>query len=268
MSTITIPRRPAVSNYPDEKAFADELARAQQFYEAELTSSDGWEFAGERDGVRLDKKMDPSDAYAVPTVRGTCIVENATTEQVLSVIQQPGMRLIWDPRFESGAMLKRYTRTSYQFYSVMKGLGWLIWPRSIVGSQSDASPPLAILSSHSPTQHPFQRTQSRDQCDPNERGRSRVCERVRQSASEGDSGGLAYQVCLTSLCRRFFNASRYTDQSTTTSSCPTSSRSPSKALSPLRSFKLSPSKSLPAPAGCETPSTLVRSPYLSTKNTA
>jgi hypothetical protein len=126
MATIDIPTHPAIANYPDESSFADELAAAKAFFESELTSSEGWETAGERDGVSLDRKADAVDPYAVPIVRGTCLVENATTEQVLSVIQQPGMRLQWDPRFESGHMLRRHSRTSFVFASTMKGMGWLV----------------------------------------------------------------------------------------------------------------------------------------------
>lgn len=47
------------------------------------------------------------------------------------------MRLRWDPRFQTGFMLSRYTRLSYSFYTEMKGVGWLVYPRDIVGVQKN-----------------------------------------------------------------------------------------------------------------------------------
>ncbi|PRQ76919.1 hypothetical protein AAT19DRAFT_12337 [Rhodotorula toruloides] len=50
------------------------------------------------------------------------------------------MRKLWDQRFESGHMLARYDRTSFAFYTVMKGMGWLVYPRDIVGIQKNYHP--------------------------------------------------------------------------------------------------------------------------------
>lgn len=55
-------------------------------------------------------------------------------------MQLPGMRKLWDQRFESGHMLARYDRTSFAFYTVMKGMGWLVYPRDIVGIQRNYHP--------------------------------------------------------------------------------------------------------------------------------
>lgn len=104
----------------------------------------------------------------VPTVKGTAKIPNCTSEQFLSVIQLAGFRKRWDPRFESGHMLARYgpcfflptlqnlrkisncsktpelesypfiiirySRLSYCFYTEMKGISWLVYPRDIVGA--------------------------------------------------------------------------------------------------------------------------------------
>ena len=47
------------------------------------------------------------------------------------------MRKLWDARFVDGFQVARYSRTSYCFYSEMKGMGWLVYPRDIVGVQKN-----------------------------------------------------------------------------------------------------------------------------------
>lgn len=47
------------------------------------------------------------------------------------------MRKLWDTRFVEGFQLARYSRTSYCFYTEMKGMGWLVYPRDIVGIQKN-----------------------------------------------------------------------------------------------------------------------------------
>lgn len=47
------------------------------------------------------------------------------------------MRKRWDARFESGHMLARYNRVSYAFYTEMKGISWIVYPRDIVGVQKN-----------------------------------------------------------------------------------------------------------------------------------
>lgn len=74
-------------------------------------------------------------ADAVPTVKGECLVTGCTSDDFLAVLQLSGFRKRWDPRFESGHMLQRYSQNSYAFHSEMKGFGWLVYPRDIVGSE-------------------------------------------------------------------------------------------------------------------------------------
>ena len=45
------------------------------------------------------------------------------------------MRKRWDSRFETGFILERFSRTDYSFFSEMKGMGWLVYPRDIAGHQ-------------------------------------------------------------------------------------------------------------------------------------
>ncbi|GAA5855377.1 hypothetical protein JCM5353_001746, partial [Sporobolomyces roseus] len=137
--SVQRPSRPAVPTYPDTSAHSNELEAAKQLFEKELASpDDDWEDQGEREGVKLLKKTDPENPYAVPTVKGETVVEGVTSDAFLSgVIQLPGMRKLWDTRFVEGFQIARYTRTSYCFYSEMKGMGWLVYPRDIVGVQKN-----------------------------------------------------------------------------------------------------------------------------------
>ncbi|GAA5907982.1 START domain-containing protein [Sporobolomyces salmoneus] len=137
--SIERPSRPAVSDYPNTNAHATELEEAKALFEKELSSpEDEWEDQGEREGVKLWKKVDPDNPYAVPTVKGETLVENVTSDAFLGgVIQLPGMRKLWDGRFVDGFQIARYSRTSYCFYSEMKGMGWLVYPRDIVGIQKN-----------------------------------------------------------------------------------------------------------------------------------
>ncbi|GAA5821901.1 hypothetical protein JCM10212_002452 [Sporobolomyces blumeae] len=135
--SIERPALPAVPSYPDDSAHAAELEAARELMERELASpNDEWEDQGEREGVQLWKKVDPENPYAVPTVKGETVVENATTDSLLGgTILLPGMRKLWDARFVDGFQLARYSRHSFLFYSEMKGMGWLVYPRDIVGVQ-------------------------------------------------------------------------------------------------------------------------------------
>ncbi|KAL8283747.1 hypothetical protein RQP46_005542 [Phenoliferia psychrophenolica] len=134
--SIAHPEFPAVADYPTEGQ-ADVVNKALALFQEELASSEGWEDQGEREGVQLYKKPDAENPYGVPTVKGECLVENCTSDAFLAVIQLPGMRLRWDPRFDNGHMLSRFSRVEYEFYSEMKGMGWLVYPRDIVGVQKN-----------------------------------------------------------------------------------------------------------------------------------
>ncbi|GAA5922688.1 START domain-containing protein [Sporobolomyces koalae] len=137
--SIERPARPAVANYPTEDAHAEELQRAKELFEKELASpQEEWEDQGEREGVQLWKKVDPENPYAVPTVKGETVVEGISSDAFLGgCLQLPGMRKLWDTRFVEGFQLARYSRTSYCFYTEMKGMGWLVYPRDIVGIQKN-----------------------------------------------------------------------------------------------------------------------------------
>ncbi|GAA5870478.1 hypothetical protein JCM16303_002019 [Sporobolomyces ruberrimus] len=137
--SVERPTRPAASDYPNTFAHSKKLEEAKELFEKELASPESeWEDQGEREGVRLWKKVDPENPYAVPTVKGETIVEGVTSDAFLGgVIQLPGMRKLWDGRFVDGFQIARYSRTSFCFYSEMKGMGWLVYPRDIVGIQKN-----------------------------------------------------------------------------------------------------------------------------------
>ncbi|KAM0793328.1 hypothetical protein ACM66B_000785 [Microbotryomycetes sp. NB124-2] len=136
MSEITEPELPAIVP-PGDGPHVAELEQAYNLFCEELKSEEGWEDQGESDGTQLYSKPDPNDAYAVPTVKGEAIIPDATPDEFLAVIQLPGMRKRWDGRFERGNILQRYNRHSYAFYTVMKGMGWLVYARDIVGAHKN-----------------------------------------------------------------------------------------------------------------------------------
>jgi hypothetical protein len=74
----------ASTDYPTNAGgpFSNEIALAKSLFEAELASEEGWEDQGIREDVQLMYKRDPLDAYAVPTVKGECIVEGVTPAEV------------------------------------------------------------------------------------------------------------------------------------------------------------------------------------------
>ena len=88
--------------------------------------------------------------------RGSCIIENATTDQIVTLVQVPGIRKKWDSRFETAWIIRRFTPLGYEFYSLgtldrdlvppvltkfhtffpgnsPPGLGWFINPRDLAG---------------------------------------------------------------------------------------------------------------------------------------
>lgn len=52
---------------------------------------------------------------------------------MLAAIHIPDFRSLWDSRLERTASLHRYSLYSLQFYSVLRGIGLLFWPRDITG---------------------------------------------------------------------------------------------------------------------------------------
>lgn len=99
------------------------------------------------------------DPHGVPTVRGTCFIPEVTTDEVAATLQLPGMRFLWDSRFDGGRMLRRfepkngervgsaiseffrrYNFHTFTFTTAMKGQGWLVWPRTIVGGRFEFCP--------------------------------------------------------------------------------------------------------------------------------
>ncbi|CDS82234.1 uncharacterized protein SPSC_03054 [Sporisorium scitamineum] len=122
---------------PAEYASALEKAKAQLAEQNDPAKASEWEDVGEREEVNLYKKTNPENAYDVPIVKGVTVVENATPAQVLAVIQQPGIRKKWDPRFDNATQLERYGSNQYAFYTWMKSPSYFVWARDIVGVQEN-----------------------------------------------------------------------------------------------------------------------------------
>ncbi|KAK4050508.1 hypothetical protein OIO90_005091 [Microbotryomycetes sp. JL221] len=164
MSTIVEPELPAIVP-PGDGPHTQELEQAYNLFCKELESSEDWQDYGEQEGTQLYWKPDPEDAYAVPTVKGEAVVPNATPDEFLAVLQLPGMRKRWDGRFQNGQILQRYNRHSYAFYTVMKGMGWLVWERDIVGAhknyRSDGEIKVVQVSIEEPESAPVQDRKTR-----------------------------------------------------------------------------------------------------------
>lgn len=138
--TLTFPVAQDQDGYlPMPAEYKRALEKAKSHFESENdpVKESEWEDAGEREGVKLYKKVNPDNAYDVPTVKGVTVVENATPSQILSVIQLPGIRKKWDPRFDNAHPLERYGPQEYLFYTYMKSPSYFVWARDIVGVQQN-----------------------------------------------------------------------------------------------------------------------------------
>ncbi|KDN38471.1 hypothetical protein RSAG8_09456, partial [Rhizoctonia solani AG-8 WAC10335] len=131
---IEIPSDPAPDGYIPNP-YQDKIDAALVYLRAEKEGGEGWENIDTKDGIILEKKYVPGDSSAIPIVRGHGLVKSISAPSLLSAILQPSARHLWDARFESGALLERYGRKTYKFYSVQKGVGWIVSERDIVGVQ-------------------------------------------------------------------------------------------------------------------------------------
>ncbi|CAE6463356.1 hypothetical protein ACGC1H_000094 [Rhizoctonia solani] len=130
---IEIPSDPAPNGYVSNP-YQDKIDAALAFLRTEKEGNDKWENIDTKDGIILEKKYE-NNGSAIPLVRGHGLVKSLSAPALLSAILQPSARHLWDSRFESGALLDRYGRRTYKFYSVQKGVGWVVSERDIVGVQ-------------------------------------------------------------------------------------------------------------------------------------
>ncbi|CAE6376004.1 unnamed protein product [Rhizoctonia solani] len=131
---VDIPSDPAPNGYVSNP-YQDNIDKALAYLRAEKEGGDGWENIDTKDGIVLEKKYVQGDNSAIPIVRGHGLVKDLSAPALLSAILQPSARHLWDERFASGALLERYARRTYKFYSVQKGVGWFVSERDIVGVQ-------------------------------------------------------------------------------------------------------------------------------------
>lgn len=132
---VEVPSDPAPNGYVPNPHQA-QIDAALAFLRAEKDNTEGWEDIDTKEGIIMDKKFVPGDSSAIPLVRGRGLVKGLTAAQLLSGILQPSARHLWDARYESGSLLERYSRRSYKFYTVQKGVGWIVSERDIVGVQA------------------------------------------------------------------------------------------------------------------------------------
>lgn len=79
-----------------------------------------------------------SGADPVPIVRGEAVVENVEPWDFLAgVIRAQELRKQWDPRYETGVYLQRFSQSEVVFHALTKGTRFVAAPRDIVGVQKD-----------------------------------------------------------------------------------------------------------------------------------
>jgi len=125
---------PHSMSYPDFP-YGSDRDKALRYLRTEGESTDGWERFDEKSNVIYEKKYIEGDSSAIPLVRGRGVVHGYNPRQFLALISFPELRTMWDPRTQEARLLKRYSQHEIGFYTVQKGLGWLISPRDIVGIQ-------------------------------------------------------------------------------------------------------------------------------------
>ncbi|KAF8606258.1 Bet v1-like protein [Ceratobasidium sp. AG-I] len=136
---VQVPNDPVPNGYVSNP-YTSQIDAALAYLHAEKESTEGWQDIDTKDGIIMEKKFVPGDSSAIPIVRGRGIVKSLSAAQLLSTICQPSARHHWDSRFASGGLLERYSRRTYKFYSVQKGVGMFVSERDIVGVQSVVFP--------------------------------------------------------------------------------------------------------------------------------
>ncbi|KAF8302559.1 Bet v1-like protein [Clavulina sp. PMI_390] len=130
---VIIPDDPAPHGYITNP-YESELAAAHEYLKRECDSTDGWSPIATKDGIVMEKKTIPGDSSYIPLVRGMGTVEGVKLADILPMLMHPGARKHWDPRFDQGHPLERYSRRAYMFYTLQKG-AWLVQARDFVGAQ-------------------------------------------------------------------------------------------------------------------------------------
>ncbi|GAA6011299.1 hypothetical protein JCM8202_003971 [Rhodotorula sphaerocarpa] len=134
--SLVQPELPSVAEYPTSSPYSDQIAAAKQRFLAEIATDDGWTELGEKQGVTLSKKN--LDGNPVPIVRGEAVVENVAPWTFLAgVIRAQELRKVWDPRYDHGVYLRRYSQTEVLFHALTKGTRFVAAPRDIVSIQKD-----------------------------------------------------------------------------------------------------------------------------------
>ncbi|KAG0169500.1 hypothetical protein DFQ28_002293 [Apophysomyces sp. BC1034] len=107
---------------------AIETRRGLEHVKKLVNSLDGWEFLHEKEGVKVYNK--PQEDSALPLlIRGDTTLDSAegcTPREYASSTILPGCRKIWDPNFEWGELVERYSRDEIMVWLQLKAP----WPIS------------------------------------------------------------------------------------------------------------------------------------------
>ncbi|KAF8750646.1 hypothetical protein RHS01_09147 [Rhizoctonia solani] len=128
---VEVPSDPAPNGYVSNP-HQEKIDEALRYLRSEKQGGEGWENIGWH---HPRKEIRARGQFSHPYRQGTRLVKDLSAQALLSTILQPSARHLWDERFASGALLERYGRRTYKFYSVQKGVGWLVSERDIVGVQ-------------------------------------------------------------------------------------------------------------------------------------
>jgi hypothetical protein len=81
---------------------------------------DDWQAQQENGGVQIS--VLPIDGLGLPFIRGDGLIPGGySLEEVLSVLQSPFARKVWDPRFDQAQVLEFLSSHDVLVYSVQKG---------------------------------------------------------------------------------------------------------------------------------------------------
>jgi len=133
MDSMEVPADPAANGYWQPNPYIDTTKRILENLKAEFESTEGWQPISTKDGVVMEKKI-ADDGSAIPMVRGRGIIEGVKPYHFLTIASHTGARQFWDPRFQGGYALKRFSRRAYKFYTIQKGV-LFVQPRDFVGVQ-------------------------------------------------------------------------------------------------------------------------------------
>jgi len=133
MDSMEVPADPAANGYWQPNPYTDTTNRLLNDLKAEFDSTEGWEPIGTKNGVAMEKKI-ADKGSSIPMVRGKGIIEGVKPYHFYTIASHTGARQFWDPRFQAGYALKRFSRRAYKLYTIQKGV-LFVQPRDFIAVQ-------------------------------------------------------------------------------------------------------------------------------------